>query len=226
MTATTFAPRLEAVLGASAHPGAALEADVDADLGVGAAAGVGALRRAAQVAATGLAVVAAAVFLLLAVGPHVLGYRTATMLTGSMSPGINPGDVVVTVPRAAADVQVGDVITYEIPVEDHRVETHRIVRVTTDAAGRRAVVTKGDANSDVDPWVATLDQDTVWEVATVVPHVGNAIRAVRSGLGQGWVLWGALGGFVLLTLRSIWSASGTEEDERGVATGYTGRHRA
>ena len=39
-----------------------------------------------------------AVFLLVAVGPHVFGYRTATMLTGSMEPGIMPGDVVVTTP--------------------------------------------------------------------------------------------------------------------------------
>ena len=41
-----------------------------------------------------------AVFLLVAVGPHVFGYRTATMLTGSMEPGIMPGDVVVTTPAA------------------------------------------------------------------------------------------------------------------------------
>ncbi|MGZ4570183.1 MAG: hypothetical protein ACXVXU_04870, partial [Blastococcus sp.] len=35
----------------------------------------------------GLAIVA---FAVLAVGPHVFGYRTLTMLTGSMAPGINP----------------------------------------------------------------------------------------------------------------------------------------
>ena len=70
-----------------------------------------------------------AVFLLVAVGPHVFGYRTATMLTGSMEPGIMPGDVVVTTPEPASDVKVGDVISYHIPIEDRRVETHRVVKV-------------------------------------------------------------------------------------------------
>src|SRR6476646_6583750 len=54
---------------------------------------VGLVRRLWQITATVLAATAAAAFLLLAIGPRVLGYRTATMLTGSMSPGINPGDV-------------------------------------------------------------------------------------------------------------------------------------
>lgn len=41
----------------------------------------------------GVVGLAVAVFLLLAVGPHALGYRTMTMLTGSMAPMIEPGDV-------------------------------------------------------------------------------------------------------------------------------------
>src|SRR5215212_10709915 len=66
----------------------------------------------------GLAVLA---FLGLAVGPHVFGYRTMTMLTGSMAPGIEPGDVTVVTPVAVSDVTEGMVITYHIPVGDHSV---------------------------------------------------------------------------------------------------------
>ena len=58
------------------------------------------LRRLASGLSTALVALAAVAFLLLAVGPHVLGYRTATMLTGSMAPGINPGDVVGERPPA------------------------------------------------------------------------------------------------------------------------------
>ena len=46
----------------------------------------------------------------LAVGPHVLGYRTMTMLTGSMAPVINPGDVTVAVQEPAADLAVAAAI--------------------------------------------------------------------------------------------------------------------
>src|SRR3954452_7936369 len=48
----------------------------------------------------GMAVLA---FAFLAVGPHVVGYRTMTMLTGSMAPEINPGDVTVVTPLAVSD---------------------------------------------------------------------------------------------------------------------------
>jgi signal peptidase len=156
-------------------------------------------------------VVTVAAFLFLAVGPHLLGYRTATMLTGSMAPGINPGDVVVTVQKPAREVAVGDVISYHIPVEDRRVETHRVVEVTTDAAGRRAIVTKGDANNGVDPWVATLEGDTVHEVRAVVPHLGSAIRALREPLAQGVFFWGALGAAVVLGLWRIWRSDAGQD---------------
>jgi signal peptidase len=151
-----------------------------------------------------------AAFAFLAVGPHVLGYRTATMLTASMAPVIDPGDVVVTVPRPAGAVAVGDVISYHIPVEDHRVETHRVVKVTRDAAGRLAVVTKGDANNGADPWVATLEGATVYEVRTVVPHLGTVIRALRTPVVQGGLFWAALGGTVLIGLWRIWRGGAAE----------------
>ncbi|HET7399318.1 MAG TPA: signal peptidase I [Intrasporangium sp.] len=155
--------------------------------------------------------VSAVAFLFLAVGPHVLGYQTATMLTGSMAPGIAPGDVVVSVPEAAEDVVVGDVLSYHIPVEDHRVETHRVTRVTRDAGGRVSIVTKGDANNGVDPWVATIEGDTVWKTRFVVPHVGSAIRALREPLVQRYVFWAALAALVPLVLWRIWRPSGEGE---------------
>ncbi len=36
-----------------------------------------------------------ALFLFLAIGPHLFPYQTMTMLTGSMVPTINPGDIAV-----------------------------------------------------------------------------------------------------------------------------------
>lgn len=170
------------------------------------------LRLAWQVVSTSVLVLAAAAFVLLALGPHLLGYRTVTMLTGSMAPGINPGDVVVTMQQPAHDVAVGDIVTYQIPVEDHRVETHRVVKVTHDVSGRLAIVTKGDANNGADPWVATINGPTVWKAKLVVPHVGAAIRALRSPAIQFGAMWTAVGGLVLLGLRRIWSSEGEESD--------------
>ncbi|WP_193615145.1 signal peptidase I [Nocardioides lijunqiniae] len=154
-------------------------------------------------------------FLFLAVGPHVLGYRTSTMLTGSMEPGIMPGDVVVTAERPAADVRVGDVISYQIPIEDHRVETHRVTEVVTAKDGTISIRTQGDANSNVDPWTAILEEDTVWEVQAVVPELGNVIQTMRSPVVHHVVKWVALGGLILMGLATIWSRSEDDEQDGG-----------
>lgn len=152
-------------------------------------------------------------FLAIAVGPHLFDYRTSTMLTGSMAPGINPGDMVVTMPKPSADLQVGDVISYQIPVEDHRVETHRVTNVKHLADGTIAIKTKGDANENVDPWVAIVSSDTVYEVQTVVPKVGTAIRVLRAPVVQDGILWVALGGVLVLGLSMIWGSKPTDEDD-------------
>lgn len=167
-----------------------------------------AFRRAAGTAARFLGVamlaVAALVFVFLAIGPRVLGYQTSTMLTGSMAPLINPGDVVVTVPTPVTDLKVGDVITYHIPVEDQRVETHRITDITTAADGSVAVQTKGDANNGVDPWVATLQGDTVDKQVATIPNLGTAIRALREPVVMNILMYGAPAILVIGMLASIW----------------------
>jgi signal peptidase len=150
-------------------------------------------------------ILAVLAFAFLAIGPRILGYQTSTMLTGSMAPVINPGDVVVTVPTPVKDVKVGDVITYHIPVEDHRVETHRITEVTTTADGGTAVQTKGDANNGIDPWVATLEGTTVDKQVATIPCVGNAIRALREPIVANILMYGAPAVLVIGMLASIWS---------------------
>lgn len=162
-------------------------------------------------------VLAALVFLFLAVGPRFLNYQTSTMLTGSMSPGINPGDVVVSVKTPVSELKVGDVITYSIPIDDHRIETHRVASIIRDTSGGTSVTTKGDANPGPDPWAAVLSEDYVYTEAGVVPLLGDGIRALRQPLVQSVLLYGAPALLVVLVLRSIWAkpaGSKTEEPAR------------
>lgn len=159
---------------------------------------------AGKVLMVGIMVVATAAFLFLAVGPRVFGYQTSTMLTGSMSPLINPGDVVVSVPTPVTDLKVGDIVTYHIPVEDQRIETHRITDVT-HAGASTTIQTKGDANNGADPWTATMAEDHAFTTVAVIPHLGDAIRALRSPVVGKVLLYGAPAVLVLLLLTSIWS---------------------
>jgi signal peptidase len=154
---------------------------------------------------------AAAAFLLLAVGPHVFGYRTMTMLTGSMAPEIEPGDVTVVTPIDVTDVTEGMVITYHQPIGDHALVTHRVVSVDTSLEGTVTVQTKGDANDAIDPWAATLEGDTAYQVQAVIPELGHLIQALRTPVVAQVLTYGAptlLVGWILLT---IWRPTRDEE---------------
>jgi signal peptidase len=158
----------------------------------------------------GLAVVT---FAVLAVGPHMFGYRTMTMLTASMAPEINPGDVTVVTPIAISEVTEGMVITYHRPIEDRSLVTHRVISVETGPDGTVTVQTKGDANAAVDPWTATLEGDTAYQVRAVIPELGHLIQALRAPVVTQALLYGApalLVGWLLLT---IWRPARVEEDE-------------
>jgi signal peptidase I len=158
-------------------------------------------------------VVAVLAFAGLAVGPHVFGYRTMTMLTGSMAPEINPGDVTVTTPLAVDSIRVGMIVSYHIPVDDHHLVTHRVVSVEHGTDGTVTIQTKGDANNGVDPWQATLTGETAYQVRAVVPHLGRVIETLRSPLVGRALLYGAptlLAGWLIL---AIWRPTRTDEKE-------------
>ncbi|GAA1789735.1 hypothetical protein GCM10009712_41390 [Pseudarthrobacter sulfonivorans] len=169
--------------------------------------------RSVSILTTTLMVLAMLTFLAMAIGPRLMGYQTLTMLTGSMAPLINPGDVVVTVPVPAREINVGDIITYHIPVEDQRVETHRVTEVTTNPDSTIAVQTKGDANNGVDPWTATITGTTVDRHVATIPHLGTIIRTAREPLVMNILMYGAPTILVIGMLASIWGKKPEQKDK-------------
>ena len=111
----------------------------------------------------GLLVLVAALFVGIALLPRLGLYRTETVLSGSMRPTFNPGDV----------------ISYAVPVGTHQVETHRVIRVIHGGANP-VIQTQGDANNWLDPWTAKLQGTTAWHLSVVIPYAGYAINALRS----------------------------------------------
>jgi signal peptidase I len=143
-------------------------------------------------------------FGVLAVGPHVLNYRTMTMLTGSMAGTIDVGDVEIVTPLPVDQVTPGMIIAYHIPLDDHHLVSHRVISVDRGADGSVTVQTKGDANNAADPWKATLQGDTAYQVRGVIPELGHVIEALRTPIVSQALVYGAptlLAGWLLL---SIW----------------------
>ncbi|MGH2880289.1 MAG: signal peptidase I [Solirubrobacteraceae bacterium] len=154
----------------------------------------------------------------LAILPHLGLYRPVTILSGSMRPTFSPGDMVVVVPEPTSSVRVGQVISYQVPVGIHQVETHRVVKILSGAGAMHPVVrTQGDANNYPDPWIAKLEGATAWHQVAVAPKLGYLVNAFRTPqVRMAAVLIAPL--FLLaLALSEIWSGSADERDEANLA---------
>jgi len=137
------------------------------------------IRGTIHVVALVAAVVSIGLLLLVGVGARTGRFQVLTVLTGSMTPVAPRGSMAVVEPKPRASLAVGDVLAYAIPVEDHHVVTHRVIEVHHQGSAT-VIRTKGDANDAPDPWVAVLNEPTVWTERIAVPHLGQAISVLRS----------------------------------------------
>lgn len=83
--------------------------------------------------------------------PDIGGRFPMIVLTDSMYPSIQSGDLIICHTEDPANVKAGDVISFFDPAGNgSTVVTHRVVEVTTDENGGLAWITKGDANNTED----------------------------------------------------------------------------
>ena len=141
------------------------------------------IRTALRIGGTVAVVVAVLGLVGLGLAPRLGFYRPLTVLSGSMRPVFAPGDVVVVTPERLRDVRAGQIITYAIPISNHHVETHRVVRVLRGGE-HPVVITKGDANTAADPWKAELRGAEVWRYRFRIPMLGRAIVVLREPLAH------------------------------------------
>lgn len=160
-------------------------------------------RKTSGVATTIALAVAAIMLFGLGFVPRTGAYRTLTVLSGSMEPLIPVGSMIVVVPVVPEEIGVGDVVTYNAPIQDGRVVTHRVVQI--QQPGRRPViVTKGDANAAPDPWRAQVSGDVVWRLRAVVPEAGKAITFMRSKGAHTATVFVLPGLLALIWIAEIW----------------------
>lgn len=124
-------------------------------------------------------IVLAVISALVTVIPLILGAVPLTVLTGSMRPGIQPGDVVVAAPVAAHDLRLGDIVTFQPESDNPTLITHRIVELSDGDAGVQ-LITRGDANSADDPQI--LAEQVRGRMLYVVPKIGYVTNMVSGDL--------------------------------------------
>lgn len=79
-------------------------------------------------------------------GTRLLGYRVFNVISGSMSPHYNIGDLIYVKEVPPEQVKIDDPITFVLN-ENLVVATHRVIEINPE---KQYFVTKGDANSTAD----------------------------------------------------------------------------
>ncbi|WP_269938280.1 signal peptidase I [Arthrobacter sp. HY1533] len=153
---------------------------------------------------------AALTALIMIVAPMATGSHTYTVLTSSMAPKYAPGTFLVVKPTPFAELQVGDIITYQIESGKPGVITHRITAVATTQAGARVMTTKGDNNSLEDA-APVQEAQVQGKLLYAIPYVGFAAHAV--GEQRGKLLPIVAVGFIALGAFSM--VKGAVEKKRG-----------
>ncbi len=107
------------------------------------------------------------------------GWRLDVVQSGSMSPAIGVGDLVITSPCDADNIHAGDVVCFR---SGSTLVCHRVVSVNgTD----RTLITKGDANEGPDPSPVAFD-NVIGRVVVNVPCLGYIVSFIKSPFG--WAL--------------------------------------
>ena len=95
---------------------------------------------------------------------EIIGYRSYTVLSGSMEPEFYPGDMVIIKHKNKTDIKLNDIVTYK--GSDGVIITHRIIKETTDG-----YITKGDNNNIEDTDILT-PENIIGEVKFSIPKLG------------------------------------------------------
>ncbi|MDZ5254349.1 signal peptidase I [Clostridium sp. LIBA-8841] len=110
-------------------------------------------------------------------GVSIGGYRVYDILTGSMSPTIKPGSLVVVKETSPNNIKENDVITFKSDITNN-ITTHRAIKIINNN-GNIEFITKGDANNTQDP-MPLEGSLLVGKVMFQIPYLGGILRSIQN----------------------------------------------
>jgi signal peptidase len=114
--------------------------------------------------------------------PRLVGVTPFTILSGSMQPMLDVGDVVLDERITPLEARRGDVVTFPDQSRGGALVTHRVERLWREGAEVH-FVTRGDANTAVERWTVPAS-GSVGRVRMHIPQVGHALQLAGSREGR------------------------------------------
>ncbi|KON86872.1 hypothetical protein AF332_08675 [Sporosarcina globispora] len=128
--------------------------------------------------------------------PSFFGFTPLTVLSNSMQPHLQSGDLVFIKKAEFEDIKVNDVITFK--ESDTKFITHRVIDVK-EQDGQAGLVTKGDNNNVEDSMIVTKDQFVGKQVAAI-PKLGYVSDFASGPAGFLLLITIPLTGYICLTV--------------------------
>lgn len=112
--------------------------------------------------------------------PSVAGYQMYIVMSGSMSPAVKTGSLVIVKPMDPEEIRPKDIITFRSEIESENITTHRVVEI--DKNVELFFKTRGDANEVEDPMPVNANQ-VIGKVVYSIPYAGYTFYFARSRNG-------------------------------------------
>lgn len=122
---------------------------------------------------------------------HMMNIRIFSIVSGSMSPSIKEGSLIVNQKVPFETLKENDVITYYMKDQDIYV-THRIIEIDEE---KKRILCKGDANQSSDD-TFTLKSQYQGKMIAKIPLLGYVVTFIKS-------IWGKIICSVIVVLLSI-----------------------
>lgn len=140
----------------------------------------------------------AAIAVLALLSSLLFGWKPDIILSNSMSPTLESGDLAIVVPSEVEEIEEGSVICFISPLDGHSL-CHRVVEIGI-RGGNRFFRTQGDANDSRDPF-AVPTENVRGRTVVRIPKLGFLILALKSPWG---FVFGLLIPALIIIADEIW----------------------
>jgi signal peptidase len=149
------------------------------------------------------------------IAPTMFGFHFVTILSGSMTPTLRVGDVVLERRIAPLQAKVGDVVTFKAPNRPGETYTHRVVSIRV-RGDRAEFVTQGDANTSSESWSVPVNGN-IGLARFHVPKIGYVTNRAGSRVGRLGLIVVPVLLLGLYEFRRIWSEPSEDKTDDAAA---------
>lgn len=111
----------------------------------------------------------------------IFGYRFYEVLSGSMRPTIDVGELVIVKMCEPGDIEVGDIVTKSVNEDGSLTLTHRVIEKYSDAeTGKTMLITQGDNNMSADE--AMPAEEAIGTMEIHIPYLGYAVGFLKENV--------------------------------------------